>query len=590
MKRLTRILVAPLALATLAMACAAVDDIIDGEDDPFATGKADGALEAGSPEARAVLALVNDTTVNLDILDDDVALNARAARNIIAHRNGPDGLVDSGDDDFFDTLAELDAVKYVGPYALEQLLAYAVEHGYLDAETGKSFDAIFSPQPYESSHNVRIATIIDGAQHSLDIAMYSYSDAGIAAALEAAVGRGVAVRFIFETGNADRKLTGSALENSKSGRLERMGINVRYVNKIMHHKFMIVDGPRDDASRADSATIVTGSGNWSWGAATRYDENTLFLTGYRELTLRLQSEFNLLWEHSRDVVVDASLPYEFSTYRYESSAIPDELSSHGFFTSSNFTVADGGTTFRVTGANTVSDALVSAIAGATDSILIASGHLRSRPVAEAVMARAAADPDLDIRVYLDGQEYISLWYHDEQNVEFEACLVAATTESQIRNCTDKGFYFGYAVDEAGAEVRYKYYSYRWHYSYAVQMHDKYMIIDGDELWTGSYNLSDNAEHNTFENMLRFRGPEFAGLVAAYVANFESMWSTGHADDLLASLIDEVESSAVIPLVFDPMALTWEQITDLKDRIRANCADINSEAFRSEPEKHWTCAR
>jgi phosphatidylserine/phosphatidylglycerophosphate/cardiolipin synthase-like enzyme len=535
-----------------------------------------------------VLALVNDTSVNLDMLDHDAALNARAARNIIAHRNGADGVIESDDDDFFDTLAELDAVRYVGPYALGQLLAYAIEHGYLDAETGKSFDAIFSPQLYDNSHNVRIATIIDGAQHSLDIAMYSYSDAGIAAALEAAVGRGVAVRFIFETGNADRKLTGAALENSKSGRLERMGINVRYVNKIMHHKFMIADGPRDDASRADSATLVTGSGNWSWGAATRYDENTLFLTGYRELTLRLQNEFNLLWEHSRDVVVDADLPYEFSTYRFEGSAIPDELSSHGFFTSDNFTVND--TTFRITGKSTVSDALVGAIGAATDSIRIASGHLRSRPIAEALMAKAAADPDIDIRVYLDGQEYISLWYHNEQNVDFEACLVTATTESQIRNCTDKGFYFGYAIDEAGADVRYKYYSYRWHYSYAVQMHNKYMIIDGDELWTGSYNLSDNAEHNTFENMLRFRGPEFAGLVAAYVANFETMWTTGHGEGLLADLIDDVENSAVIPLVFDPMALTWEQVTNLKDRIRANCADINSEAFRSEPEKHWTCAR
>ena len=53
-----------------------------------------------------------------------------------------------------------------------------------------------------------------------------------------------------------------------------------------------------------------------------------------------------------------------------------------------------------------------------------------------------------------------------------------------------------------------------------QMHHKYMVIDGDELWTGSFNLSDNAEHNTMENMLDFRGPGLAPTSsAAYEGNF-----------------------------------------------------------------------
>ncbi len=586
----TKTLITILALGALVGGCAGDADYLDGEDDGFAIGKADGAIEEGSAEARAVLAVVNDATVNFEILDDDAGLNSRAARNIIDHRNGPDGLAASDDDDLFDTLAELDEVKYVGPYALDQLLAYAVDYGYLEAEQGKSIDVIFSPQPYGSSHSDRVAQLIDSAQHSIDIAMYSYSDSHIADALAAAVARGVEVRFVFETANEDRKLTGSALENSASGRLERMGINVRYINKIMHHKFMIVDGPRDDVSAADTATVVTGSANWSYSAATRYDENTLFFRGQRELTLRLQREFNLMWEHSRDVVVDASLPYDLSSYVIEPASIPDELSNHAFFTSNNFTVND--TTFRVTGKNTVSDALVAAIEGATESIWIASGHLRSRPVAEALMAKAAAHPEMDIRVYLDDQEYISSYYNDTQLAELDDCLAAATTESQQRNCYDKGFHFGYTVGQSGVQVRYKYYSYRWHYTYAVQMHHKYMIIDGEQLWTGSYNLSDNAEHNTFENMLMFRGPDFAGLIAAYTANFDTIWQTGRADGLLAGLIDQIEdqSQPSFPIVFEPMALTWDEVTDLKERIRDNCADINSDSYRNEPEKHYSCYR
>ncbi|RMH40435.1 MAG: hypothetical protein D6689_13840, partial [Deltaproteobacteria bacterium] len=170
------------ALAALfAAACAAGDlDPADGADDAFPTGKADGAVDAASPEARAVLALVNDPAVTAEQLDDEARLYRTAAYNIVAHRDGPDGVAGSHDDDPFDDLAELDAVKYVGPVALERLLAYAIDRGYLDDVRGGHVEAIFSPQPYERSHNVRVAELIDAAQDSIDIAMYSYSDARIA--------------------------------------------------------------------------------------------------------------------------------------------------------------------------------------------------------------------------------------------------------------------------------------------------------------------------------------------------------------------------------------------------------------------------
>ncbi|HUH04377.1 MAG TPA: phospholipase D-like domain-containing protein [Kofleriaceae bacterium] len=582
-----RLAVLPLAVLLIVPACVGADrDPLDAEDAPFPSGKADGSLEAGSPEARAVLALVNDSAVDVGVLDDGAALNRLAAEHIIAHRDGADGLAGTSDDDLFDDLGELDDVRYVGPYALGQLLAYALANGY--GQPAQAASVIFSPMPYENSHNVRVAGLIDQAQHTLDIAMYSYSDARIAAALERAVARGVNVRFIFETARQDRTLTGTALTSSKSGRLEQIGINVRWVNKIMHHKFVIIDGPRDEAARADTATIVSGSGNWSNGAATRYDENTLFLTGHREQTLRLQQEFNLMWAHSRDVVVDASLPYELSSYDIGAAGILDEPDNHAYFTSDNFTVS--GTTFRVSGKNTVSDALVAAIESADTSIHVATGHLRSRPISEALLAAKIARPWLDIKIYLDGQEFISDWYQDEQAGELTACLAAATSESQTRSCLDKGYYFSHEVAHSDIDLRFKYYAYRWHFSYAVQMHHKYLVIDGDEVWTGSYNQSDNAEHNTFENVMVFEGPRFAGLAAAYAANFAAMWDTGRDAGQYASLMDEVATASTIPLVFDSMALTFDEVATLKSAIYANCPEINSDAFRSEPERHWTCPR
>jgi phosphatidylserine/phosphatidylglycerophosphate/cardiolipin synthase-like enzyme len=656
--------------------CAPTDDVAD---ESF--GASDAPIVPGSPEADAVLAVVNDAAVDMEVLDVDVALDKRAATNIVAHRNGQDGVVLTIDDDLFDDLAELDRISYVGPSALDKLLAYAKANGYyqggetpteaerdyamlafvsdsavdipllddtvgldkraannivafrdgVDAVAGTrddrvfmsvaqlddisyvgsgalaklrgyavdngylaqlpegSRDVVFSPQAYHNSHNVRVAQVIDAAHHSLDIAMYSFSDERIFDAIEAAALRGVAVRFVFETASDDRSKSGTELDNSRSARLENMGVNVRWVNKIMHHKMMIVDGPRDDAATAASATLVTGSGNWSFGGATKYDENTLFLTGQPELTLRMQAEFNLMWEHSHDFAY-VTMPHTLSSLQLDNQNIVDEDATHAYFTSDNFSVS--GDTFRiVSGNNTVSDVLVDAIAHATDSIHIASGHMRSRPVAEALIAKRQQDPNIEIRVLLDGQEYISAWYQGEQLDDRDDCLAAAgTSASKIRQCNDKGFLYGYTLGQSGIDVHYKYYAYRWHYSYALQMHHKLMIIDGDELWTGSYNLSDNAEHNTFENMLVLRGLPFAEIIAQYQDNFEALWEMERDSSSYDDLVDTVNNDSTIPLVFAPMSLNWDEVTALKQAIRDNCADINTTPFRTEPNKHASCAR
>ncbi len=547
-----------------------------------------GAPVAGDRDAL-ILAVVNDTAVTFEILDDVVGLDVRAARAIHFHRLGDDGLANTSDDQRFADLASLDALPYVGQSALERLFVFAQNNGYGPAPVA-STAVVFSPQPYANSHNSRVAGLVDSAVETIDIAIYSFSDESIFDALEQATARGVNVRFIFETANSDRRKNEEDLARSRSARLERMGIDVRYVNKIMHHKLMIVDGPRDDLAHASRAQLVSGSGNWSYGAATRYDENTLFLSGAPELALRFQGEFNHLWSNSRDFIFGDAKPYVLAAARIDAAVIEDGPDAHAYFTSDNFTVS--GTTFRVsTGSNRISDAMVAAIQAADTSIHIASGHLRSRPIAEALIAKATANPSLDVRIYLDGQEYVSAYYNGVQTQNRQDCVQdAGTSAAQLRRCLDRGFLYGYTLQGAGIDVRYKYYSYRWHYTYAVQMHHKYMIIDGDELWTGSYNLSDNAEHNTFENMIVLRGERFAATVAEYASNFDAMWMTERDASTYNDLLSEVATASGIPLVFAPMALTWSEVTDLKAAIRSNCRQINSEPFRTRPEAHRFCPR
>jgi hypothetical protein len=119
----------PLVLVALGFIGCAVEDSgspDDGRDDAFfGGGKGDGELSAA--EIVAVLHVAN--TASLADLDDGAGLDARAASGIVAHRSGADAEDGTDDDDRFDDLAELDAVPWVGPTALDKLLAFADEQG-----------------------------------------------------------------------------------------------------------------------------------------------------------------------------------------------------------------------------------------------------------------------------------------------------------------------------------------------------------------------------------------------------------------------------------------------------------------------------
>ncbi|MGH1347876.1 MAG: hypothetical protein ACRBN8_40350, partial [Nannocystales bacterium] len=103
---------------------------------------------------EAVLALVNEAnfdTLDLSVSSGGVGLDARAAGGIVEHRAGPDGVEDTDDDELFDTLAELDAVPYVGDVALSRLADYAASNGYLDPEP----EACIPEVHLSSTHTVR---------------------------------------------------------------------------------------------------------------------------------------------------------------------------------------------------------------------------------------------------------------------------------------------------------------------------------------------------------------------------------------------------------------------------------------------------
>jgi DNA uptake protein ComE-like DNA-binding protein len=88
-----------------------------------------------SVEALGVLELLNADSTTFDLLDNEVGLDRRAARNLIDHREL---------DGRFDSIAEVDAVSYVGPVALSRLADYARDHGWVPAPSDRlgTFDGV----------------------------------------------------------------------------------------------------------------------------------------------------------------------------------------------------------------------------------------------------------------------------------------------------------------------------------------------------------------------------------------------------------------------------------------------------------------
>jgi len=118
-------------LSSLFVAACASQDAGDAEDglNDAATGKADSPISEGGADARLVLGLVNDGGVSDAELDNEAGLSTRVAEAIVKHRDGADREFGTADDQPFASLADLDAIPYLGPVAMRALLAYAKRTG-----------------------------------------------------------------------------------------------------------------------------------------------------------------------------------------------------------------------------------------------------------------------------------------------------------------------------------------------------------------------------------------------------------------------------------------------------------------------------
>jgi len=85
----------------------------------------------GTPKGIGALDFLNDGQTSEELLDDAVALDKRAAANLISHRDGGDDIHGTSDDDPFGSIYEVDEVAWVGPSAIGKILEYADDLGWV---------------------------------------------------------------------------------------------------------------------------------------------------------------------------------------------------------------------------------------------------------------------------------------------------------------------------------------------------------------------------------------------------------------------------------------------------------------------------
>ncbi len=170
----------------------------------------------------------------------------------------------------------------------------------------------FSPDsqtiPWGNTSNGLIASTLFQAQQSADLALFVFSEQGIADTLQADHQRGVAIRALIDPEfaylpysealdlmgiallPASRRSRGCQMEANNhpwTTPIQTVGVPRLPPGDKLHHKFAVID----------QATVITGSHNWSQAANTQNDE-TLLVIQNAIVAAHYQQEFNRLYANS----------------------------------------------------------------------------------------------------------------------------------------------------------------------------------------------------------------------------------------------------------------------------------------------------
>ncbi len=402
--------------------------------------------------------------------------------------------------------------------------ASATSTGAINVYFNRSVDNTLYP-PLPAQGNValdnKLMNRIDAAQYSIDLCLYSLSGQvgdDIAERLLAAKARGVRIRAIFETDNANTNAIRTVRNN-----MPAIVDNFDRVNAgagLQHNKFVVIDA-RDRTSDTDD-WVITGSWNTT-DPGTNDDAQNVVEIQDQALAVTYTREFEEMWG-SGDETANSGTS-RFGARKLDNT--PHRFVIGGVKVESYFSPSDQTT-----------NAIVQAARGARESIYFATLTFTRDDLGRTMVDRHGA---------------------------------GVTVRGVMDNDSDQGNEFAY-LQSNGVDVLLK-------KGFTGLLHHKYMIVDGDDaapdaaplVVTGSHNWSNSAEFSNNENTLVLHSRAVA---LQYLQEWYKRYVESGGTGAVVLGVDAQSAAADFSLALYPSPLRAGDALTLRiDAARAGALDI-----------------
>jgi phosphatidylserine/phosphatidylglycerophosphate/cardiolipin synthase-like enzyme len=322
----------------------------------------------------------------------------------------------------------------------------------------------------------RIATFVDGARETLELALYDvrlHNETAdlVQAALVGAHERGVHVRLVYNVDEVDERPPVPPPPTTEPDLIESLPFETAAVPgwpDLMHHKYVVRD--RD--------AVWSGSTNWTDDSWTR-EENVIVVVKSTGVAIRFQDDFAQLWKRRK---VEASGKVATDPIRVGDSQVR--------------------TWFAPKRGEKLAHRIADAIGAAERRVRVASPVISSAPIL-GTLAEVAADGKVDLAGVVDAtqiDEVLEQWRRNG-NMTWKG--------PSLRFLLERATFSGKRSTPYAPDAVHDY------------MHAKVTVAD-DRVFIGSFNLSHSGETNA-ENVLEIEDAALAERMAGFVDSIRARY-------------------------------------------------------------------
>lgn len=320
----------------------------------------------------------------------------------------------------------------------------------------------------ETRIGAALVAVIDASRETLDVAVHGLQLREVGEALARAKARGVRVRIVMNETHVWPRKPGEKrspeVQALLDGGFEMRSLRGSREYGVMHNKFLVADGK----------LLWAGSYNWTRAADDMHLEN-VFLSDDGHRVSGYRGYWRWMWDQARPA---AQKPPDAETGPEPPGAPPEDATRPVLFNGAAFPAH----AFAPRGS--AEAWLEAAIKGSKRSVDVAMFSFTSPELRDALAA--AKTRGVKVRLLFDAR--------NAATIDVMKWFIAEGFDVRIR---------------AGRDGR------------RGVLHNKYAVFDGVLVEAGSYNWTENADKNSFENVNFF---DDAPTARGYGAYFDRMWS------------------------------------------------------------------